>query len=75
VRCERIREALPAFQARWNVEVGVRQLYEAYRTHGLSVEEFEGERYQRLAHLQALIQSGKLDASLRWKAPRGAAHG
>ena len=70
VKCQRIREALPAFVPQWNVERGVRELYDAYRTHGLSLEEFEGERYQRLAHLKALMHSGRLDASLRWQPAR-----
>jgi nucleoside-diphosphate-sugar epimerase len=67
VSCDRIRESVPSFQPRWTVERGARQLYEAYRTHGLSLEEFEGERYQRLAHLRHLVAGGKLDASLRWR--------
>jgi nucleoside-diphosphate-sugar epimerase len=67
VACERIRRALPSFTPQWNVERGARQLYEAYCTHGLSLEEFEGERYQRLAHLRALMRAGDLDEHLRWQ--------
>ena len=66
VDCERIRRAVPSFRPAWNVERGARQLHEAYREHGLSLDEFEGERYQRLAHLRALMRSGRLDAALRW---------
>lgn len=66
VSCERLREALPTFVPEWTVERGARELYEAYSTRGLSLEEFEGERYQRLAHLKALIRDGLLDDSLRW---------
>jgi nucleoside-diphosphate-sugar epimerase len=72
VSCERIREVLPSFQPQWTVERGARELYDAYRTHGLTLQEFEGERYQRLAHLQALMTKGSLDGSLRWTGARRA---
>lgn len=66
VSCERIRDVLPSFEPRWTVERGARELYEAYRIHGLTLQEFEGEHYQRLAHLRALMANGDLDESLRW---------
>lgn len=66
VVCERIRTELPSYRPRWTVAEGARQLHEAYRTHGLSVEEFEGKRYQRLAHLKHLLERGRVDGSLRW---------
>lgn len=66
VSCRRIREILPSFRPTWTVERGARQLLGAFRRHGLSLAEFEGARYQRLAHLQALTRNGDLDDSLRW---------
>lgn len=72
VSCERIRDVLPSFEPRWTVERGARELYDAYRTHGLTLQEFEGERYQRLAHLRALMAGGELDDSLRWTGVRAA---
>jgi hypothetical protein len=44
----------------------VEQLVEAYQRHGLTIEEFTGERHQRLKRIKALQASGQLDASLRW---------
>jgi nucleoside-diphosphate-sugar epimerase len=70
VSCERIREVLPSFVPVWTVERGARELYDAYRIHGLTLEEFEGERYQRLAHLRALMRDGRLDESLHWDGTR-----
>lgn len=67
VSCDRIREILPSFRPRWTVASGARQLHEAYRRHGLSLEEFEGKRYQRLAHLKHLLERGRVDGSLRWR--------
>jgi nucleoside-diphosphate-sugar epimerase len=78
VSCERIREVLPSFVPAWTVERGARELYDAYRVHGLTLEEFEGERYQRLAHLRGLMRDGRLDESLHWdgaRHPAGTTHG
>jgi hypothetical protein len=34
---------------------------------GLRMEDFEGERYKRIDHIQRLLSSGRLNASLRWQ--------
>jgi hypothetical protein len=41
-------------------------LIDAYRSHGLTLEAFAGERYHRLRRVEALQQAGWLDAQLRW---------
>jgi nucleoside-diphosphate-sugar epimerase len=69
VNCDKVRKALPAFEARWTVRRGARELYDAYRTIGLRAEDFEGPRYRRLAHLDELIHSGRLDNRLFWTQP------
>jgi hypothetical protein len=35
----------------------------------LSLEEFEGPKYKRIAHVKHLIANGLLDEDLRWKPP------
>jgi hypothetical protein len=52
------------------VRDGVRELYEAYRRHGLTYEEFagDGSRYLRIKHIQRLQAAGRLDVNLRWTA-------
>ena len=62
----KIARALPAFQPTWTVKQGVDELHEAYKAHGLTLEEFESSRYLRIKHVQSLQNSGKLDADLRW---------
>ncbi|MBS0015346.1 MAG: SDR family oxidoreductase [Arthrospira sp. SH-MAG29] len=69
VNCSKILEALPEFQPEWNARRGASELYAAYQKIGLTLEEFEGERYKRIAHIQKLIGEGSLDNSLRWKSP------
>jgi hypothetical protein len=45
--------------------VGAKELYRAYQQVGLDLAEFEGSRYQRLAHIKRLLEDGLLDADLR----------
>lgn len=73
VDCDRIRRAVPGFQPVWNAEKGARQLYEAYRAGNLTLEEFEGPRYQRIAHVRQLIATGVIDTDLRHVAAPAAA--
>jgi nucleoside-diphosphate-sugar epimerase len=65
VSFEKIKRELPAFQPQWDARKGAEQLYQAYRASGLTLEEFEGPRYQRIGHIKKLIADGILDAGLR----------
>jgi len=49
--------------------VKVAELYAAYQKVGLTLEEFEGPRYKRIAHIQKLMDEHHLDTTLRWKTP------
>lgn len=61
----KIASALPAFKPEWDARKGAEQLYNAYKGSGLTLEEFEGPRYQRISHIRKLLQDGLLDADLR----------
>ena len=65
VSCEKIRRTLPEFKPQWDARKGAQQLYEAYRKIDLTLEEFEGVRYQRIAHIKMLMQDGIIDGELR----------
>src|SRR5215475_3794681 len=65
VSFEKIKLRLPAFKPQWDARRGAEQLYEAYRGSKLTLEEFEGPRYQRIGHINMLIANGTLDSSLR----------
>jgi len=65
VSFEKIRRNLPEFKPQWDASQGAEQLYNAYRSSGLTLEQFEGPRYQRIAHIRNLIGNGVLDAKLR----------
>jgi nucleoside-diphosphate-sugar epimerase len=65
VSFEKIRRELPAFKPQWDARKGAEQLYRAYRSSGLTLEEFEGPRYQRIGHIRKLIGEGILESGLR----------
>jgi nucleoside-diphosphate-sugar epimerase len=69
VDCSKITQMLPDFQPQWNARKGAEELYQTYQRIGLTLEEFEGPRYQRIAHIQQLLSSGQIDETLRWKHP------
>ena len=56
----------------WTAERGADELASAYEQAGLTLAEFEGDRYIRLGRLKRLLESGALDDELHWVAPRTA---
>ncbi len=66
VDCDKLPRTLPRFRPAWNARRGSEQLYAAYRRHGVTLDEFEGIRFQRIAHIRHLLETGRLDRQLRW---------
>ena len=71
VNCERIATELPNFKPQWTARRGVEQLYEAYCRAKIELDEFEGPKYKRIAHVKQLIDAGVLTPDLRWTADQG----
>jgi nucleoside-diphosphate-sugar epimerase len=67
VDCSKILRVLPEFQPQWNTRKGAEELYDAYQKIGLTLEEFEGPKYKRIAHIQKLLSEGRLNEALRWQ--------
>ncbi len=65
VDCNFISRRLHEFKPQWTARRGVEQLFEAYSATGLTHDEFEGERFKRIAHVQKRIRDGELDEDLR----------
>jgi nucleoside-diphosphate-sugar epimerase len=61
--------AFPGHRPRWNVRRGAQQIYASCRTSRLQRDEYEGPRYKRIAQITALLESGQLDRTLRWRPP------
>ena len=67
VDCNKIARILHGFKPQWTARRGVEQLYQAYKTIGLKLEDFEGPKFMRIAHIKKLISEGFLDENLRWR--------
>ena len=67
VDCSKIAQILPEFQPQWNARRGAKDLYIAYQKIGLILEDFEGVRYKRIAHIKQLLNTGRLNQNLRWQ--------
>jgi len=66
VDSSRIMKEVPEFQPQWSVKKGAQELLEAYDKVGLTLEEFEGIRYQRIGHIKHLLETGTINSELRW---------
>jgi nucleoside-diphosphate-sugar epimerase len=66
ISCDKIRRVLPNFRPQWTARKGAQELYAAYRVAGLTYQDIEHGRYARISHIQRLLKSDQLDASLRW---------
>jgi hypothetical protein len=69
VSFEKIKRKLPAYNAQWDARMGAEQLYSAYRTSGVTLEEFEGPQYQRIGHIKKLLADQILNDDLRYPVP------
>ena len=67
VDCNKIAYTLHEFKPQWTARRGVEQLYEEYKRVGLTLDEFEGPKYMRIAHVRHLVAEGLLDENLRWR--------
>lgn len=67
VSFEKAVTMLPDYKPSWTVRKGIEECYEVYKKHGVTLEEFEGPKYQRLAHIKMLIESGAIDKNLQFR--------
>jgi nucleoside-diphosphate-sugar epimerase len=58
---------IPGFEFKWTARTGAQELYDAFKKAGLVRETFVDKRFTRLKWLRHLLDTGQLDANLRWK--------
>lgn len=68
VSFEKIARVLTAFKPQWNARSGAEQLFAAYSSAHLTLDEFEGPRFQRIGHIKHLIASGLIGDDMRLRA-------
>jgi nucleoside-diphosphate-sugar epimerase len=66
VNCDKIARTLHEYKPQWTAERGVVELYNQYKETGLTVDDFEGPKFMRIAHIKKLIEEKRLDENLRW---------
>lgn len=68
VNFDKIRTTMQDFwQPTWTLKDGIKQLYDFFREHKLSYEDFIGSKYTRLKRIQELVRENKLDERLFWQ--------
>ena len=67
VSFKKIREHLPGFQCRWNVESGARQLRQVFEQIGMTEQIFTAPPFTRLQQLKHLLTTQQIDANLYWR--------
>jgi nucleoside-diphosphate-sugar epimerase len=65
VSCEKIARIL-GFKPQWTAQKGAEELYQSYKTGGLTAEDVDKGRYIRIRNIQRLQNAGKLDGTLHW---------
>lgn len=68
----KLAAAFPQLDLRWNARAGATELRDAYLEAGLTLADFQGDRFIRLNRLNALLDQGDLDPELRWQASSAA---
>ncbi|NLD71361.1 MAG: SDR family oxidoreductase [Chloroflexi bacterium] len=66
VDCNRLARTLPDYKPQWTARRGAEELYEAFQRIGITVDDFEGPRFKRIAHVKLLMEEGRLTDRLRW---------
>jgi nucleoside-diphosphate-sugar epimerase len=66
VNFDKALERLTSYRPQWTARMGVEECYDEYRKNGLSLKDFEGDKYQRLAHIKMLVAAGVIGKDLRF---------
>jgi nucleoside-diphosphate-sugar epimerase len=61
----KLARTFPDLELTWTARAGAEELYSAYRAAGLTLEEFQSDRFTRLKRLRLLLDRGELDPTLR----------
>jgi nucleoside-diphosphate-sugar epimerase len=66
VNFDKINRMVPGFRPQWTARMGARELYDAYRSVGLTAADLEQGRFVRISEIRRLKLAGRLDDSLHW---------
>jgi nucleoside-diphosphate-sugar epimerase len=63
----KLQREFPELRPSWTVRSSAEEMLKAYRDNGLSIADFTGSRFMRIARLKELLEEGRLNEALRWK--------
>ncbi len=66
VNFDKINRLVLAFRPQWTARKGAQELYDAYRTVGVTASDIDQGRYVRINEIRRLQQAGRLDSTLHW---------
>ena len=61
------KATFPDHPLQWNARTGAKHIYQSFRSIGLNADDYEGPKYKRISQLKYLLETGQLDATMRWK--------
>jgi nucleoside-diphosphate-sugar epimerase len=67
VSFDKLARLLPGFKPAWDARRGAQEVYDGVRQAALTLEDFQGRRFTRLAQFKHLLHTGALDETLRWR--------
>jgi nucleoside-diphosphate-sugar epimerase len=73
VSFDKMAQRLPGFECRWNAAKGAAELRDLFERIQLTPERFMFRAFTRLAQLEFLLASGKIDENFQWRAAAAAA--
>ena len=62
----KLSRTFPDLRPQWNAAFGAKDLYGALQEAHVTLAEFQGRKYIRLAQIKHLLDRGQLDDTLRW---------
>jgi nucleoside-diphosphate-sugar epimerase len=62
----KFERTFPNFRFKWNATSGAAELHDAFKRAGLQHADYTDKKFTRLKWLRYLLESGRLDNSLRW---------
>lgn len=62
----KLTRTFPDLKPQWNASFGAKDLYAALQEAQVTLAEFQGRKYIRLAQIRHLLGQGRLDSTLRW---------
>lgn len=64
---DKFAKAFPDAVPTWTAKAAAQDLYSTFKKHSLTPNDFEGEKYKRIAHIQGLLKEGTLSPEFRFK--------